>query len=412
MTGFQLARSWRILILGPDANLAQGIRAVFSQEAPSAQIFEVRAYPDLADLPKLFGSQPLSVCFLDVATSAETALPLIREIQLASPTLAVVAALPSDDAELILKCLRQGASEFVTHPFQPVQMGQALLRMAKGNPALGAPSATARMVSVIPVKGACGASTIAANLAFQRKRLGVKKVLLADLDALTGTVSFILSSRPSYSFLDALSRGTTLDQDVWKGLIQTVDGVDVLYSPDAVTEAIYDLRNPEPLLEFARRQYDLILTDQSSLYGEWNLRLARAADEILLISTNDASSIRSTQRALRHMEEQRINPEKVRLVINRFNREFGVGTEVAQTTLQKDIFATLPADYESVHRALIDGKPMPPGTPFGKGLAALADALGGPKSPEPAPVPGKSPSKPGALSGLLGLLGRKPSPSR
>ena len=49
----------------------------------------------------------------------------------------------------------------------------------------------AKVFAIMPAKGACGATTIASNFAFQCKRLG-KKVLLADMDALTGTLSFML----------------------------------------------------------------------------------------------------------------------------------------------------------------------------------------------------------------------------
>ena len=52
----------------------------------------------------------------------------------------------------------------------------------------------------MPAKGACGATTIACNLAFQWKRLGAKKILLADLDPLTGTLSFLLKIKSIYSF--------------------------------------------------------------------------------------------------------------------------------------------------------------------------------------------------------------------
>jgi len=64
----------------------------------------------------------------------------------------------------------------------------------------------------MPAKGACGATTVATNLAFQWKRLGKKRVLLADLDPLGGTVfSFLLKVKCAYSFVDVLHRSSNLD---------------------------------------------------------------------------------------------------------------------------------------------------------------------------------------------------------
>ena len=85
---------------------------------------------------------------------------------------------------------------------------------------------------VMPAKGACGASTIACNLAFQWKRHGAKRVLLADLDPLTGTMSFLLKIKSIYSFVDVLMRGGELDHDLWNSMVTHVQGIDVLLAPE------------------------------------------------------------------------------------------------------------------------------------------------------------------------------------
>ena len=61
----------------------------------------------------------------------------------------------------------------------------------------------------MPGKGACGASTIAANLAYHIQRLSKTRLLLADMDPMTGTTSFLLNLKSTYSFIDALYTPTT-----------------------------------------------------------------------------------------------------------------------------------------------------------------------------------------------------------
>ncbi len=82
------------------------------------------------------------------------------------------------------------------------------------------------------MKGACGASTLAASLAFQWKRFEAKRVLLADMDASTGTISFLLKLKSTYSFIDALARAESLDADLWRGIVSQSGGIDVLLSPE------------------------------------------------------------------------------------------------------------------------------------------------------------------------------------
>ena len=95
-----------------------------------------------------------------------------------------------------------------------------------------------------PTKGACGASTIAANLAHKRKTFGVDRLLLADLDPLTGTVSFLLKLKSNYSFLDAMNLASSLDGDLWKGVVSSMDGIDVVLAPENPMDVLNQPHDP------------------------------------------------------------------------------------------------------------------------------------------------------------------------
>ena len=55
----------------------------------------------------------------------------------------------------------------------------------------------------------------------------------------------------------------------------TSNGVDVLLAPELMVEGTQDLRDPSPVLEYARHAYDVIMLDTGSVYGDWNLNMAR-----------------------------------------------------------------------------------------------------------------------------------------
>ena len=134
----------------------------------------------------------------------------------------------------------------------------------------------AKIFAVMPAKGACGATTVACNLAFQWKRHGAKRILLADLDLLAGTLSFLLKIKSVYSFVDVLQRANELDADLWNAMVTSVNGVDVLLAPELIAEGIQDLRDPSPIIEYARHAYDVVVIDAGGVYGDWNLNQARA----------------------------------------------------------------------------------------------------------------------------------------
>jgi pilus assembly protein CpaE len=371
----------------------------------------VPVYPPAPTVAELIQTHQPNLCVLDTTSAFERAMATVADILAANPRLPVVTLLGDSNPDLILRCLREGASEFLTHPFSADQVGQVLDRVAKK---LGPQQdAQARVYCLVPSKGGCGATTIASNLAFQIKRLGAKRVLLADLDPLTGTLSFILKLKSNYSFIDAVSHKGGMDPDIWKALIVQSGGIDILLSPEAISEAVHEVKNPEPLLEFVRGQYDAVVIDTGGVYGEWGVGLARGSDEVLLVSTNELPALQATQRARSYMDAQRVDRAKVRLIVNRYNRDVGLSKEVIETALHEEVYHLLPSDYDSVQRALIDGRPIPPGSSLGKALVQLGDRLHGQYAKKTEPEPAAKPAGGGSTwASLLRMIrGTNPAPA-
>ena len=173
--------------------------------------------------------------------------------------------------------------------------------------------------------------------------------------------------------------------------------MDVLLAPELMAEGIQDLRDPSPILEYARHAYDVVVLDSGGVYGDWNLNQARLATELLLVTTNELPALQAAQRALSYLDTNRIGRWKVRLVVNRYLRDVGLSREVIGTALHTEVFDSLPSDYEAVQKSLMDGKPIPLGTPFGKAIMQLADKLGGRS---------EGIKKTSSLGGLFGLFSK------
>jgi Flp pilus assembly CpaE family ATPase len=88
-------------------------------------------------------------------------------------------------------------------------------------------------------------------------------------------------------------------------------------------------------------------------------------------------ALQAAQRALSYLDTNRIGRWKIRLLVNRYHRDVGLSREVIGTALHTDVFDILPSDYEAVQKSLMDGKPIPAASAFGKGMMQLADRLGG-----------------------------------
>lgn len=390
--------SRRAVVISPNSRMAEELERLLQNNQAGVTTSYIRSYPSPRDLPGAIGTGAPHLVFLDVYSDREQALQLLAEMSRLGPSVQVIALLAGNEPDFILRCLRAGALDFLIQPFTPDQLDGALSKLARMQPsAESGGKEPAKIYAVMPAKGACGATTIACNLAFQWKRLGAKRVLLADLDPLTGTQSFLLKIKSIYSFLDTLQRSHELDADLWNAMVTEVNGVDVLLAPEMMVEGSQDLHDPGPIIEFARHTYDVVVIDTGSVYGDWNLNTARMVNEIFLVTTNELPALQAAQRALSYLDTNRIGRWKIRLLVNRYHRDVGLSREVIGTALHTEVYDILPSDYEAVQKSLMEGKPAPPSTAFGKSIMQLADRLGG--HTEPA-------KKTSSLGGLLGLFSK------
>jgi pilus assembly protein CpaE len=370
------ARLYKTLLICPDKALSNELGPVLAHGLPLAPINAVDSYPnrrELLDLSRTFG--PV-LCLLDVSTSTAAAFEVMSNLQTSLAPLPVVAILSANNPDLVLQCVRQGAADFLVRPFTHDQIDSCIEKIARLMPAPNSqPKRLGKVIGVMPAKGAAGATTIACNLAFQCKRAGARRILLADMDPLTGTISFVLKVKSSYSFMDVLHRQGALDGDLWRQMVTVSNGIDVLLPPESFVDPGADLESAAPILDYAQSVYDVIILDCGGPFGNWNLSLARVSDQVLLLTTTELPSLQAAQRAMAYFEHNRVDASKIKLVVNRLCKDLGLSLDNISKTFHGEIFHTIPADPDSVQRSLMDGKPIPAGTPIGRTLAALADKL-------------------------------------
>jgi pilus assembly protein CpaE len=391
----KLSGAWKALFICPNPKIVRDLAPLLSKLLPTFSGHDLNTYPTRHQFAEVLASEGPNLCLIEISDPYERGLSLIADMLRTDAKLPIIVLLSSNDPELVLRCLRQGASDFLIQPFTLEQVEAALQKIARQQPSrLKAPG---RVYCIMPAKGGCGASTIASNLAYQLKR-GEKRILLADLDPLAGTLSFLLKIKSAYSFMDVLARAQDIDGDLWKTLITSRQGVDVLLSPEVMTEGMSDLTDARGIIEYARHTYELVVLDMGGAYGDWNLSQLQLADEILLVTTNELTSLQSVQRVLGYLDANNIPRYKLRLIVNRYDRHTGLSKDVIGTALHTEIFHILPADYDAIQKSLMEGKPLAPNTSFGKSMIALVDRLGGTSEPHN--------KKGSSLSGLLSLFSK------
>ncbi len=367
---------WKPLLICPNADLSQRVTKAWRSQPDADTLVESPQYLEASALRDLIGGHAVTLCLLDVGTETARGLSQLRALR--EMGIPVVALHTMNAPDLILSCLRQGAAEFLFPPFGGEQIQEALTRVAKRAQIAMAQARTGGEVyCLMRGKSGSGNTTLACNLAFQLQMLNCQRVLLGDLDPLTGTIAFLLKLNSSYSFVHALTNANRLDETLWRGMVTPCRGVDVLLSPDMPADLVYEAEDITAMISFWRGLYEFVILDIPGPHGEWGPLLAKLCDELLLVTTNEIPAVHATQNTLACLEYSGVSRSKIKLVVNRYNEEIGLSSEAIEAALELQVFQHLPSDFESVQKALMEGKAIPAGTKVGKAIAELAEKLTG-----------------------------------
>ncbi len=366
---------WKPLVVCPHDQMAVRIRTALAEQGLHDACF-LPQYPPAGAMSGIRTQHGCNICFLDTATDPDRAMVLISE---AAPHLQVVALNPRKDADLILQCLRLGASEFLADP-SPEEVGRLLERLGRHmEPAESSRPST--VICIMPGKPGCGASTLATYLAIELKRCGIRKVLLVDTDPISSSVAFLLKVKPAFHLGDAVRDCDRMDDDLWGRLAVNCHGIDVLPAPDDPTVRIeIPPRAALGLLAFWRKHYDVILLDVAGAHSA-GCEFAPVSDHVLLVTSNELSALHAARRSMLCLEKNTIDIARRRLVVTRYTPAIGLKREGIEAALKAAPFAYLGNDWDAVQRALIDGRPLDSDSHFGRSLHALAERLLGNEKP-------------------------------
>ena len=340
-------------------------------------IAELNEYPSVATLDQLLATQQIEAIFVDVGSNRAAALQLIAHLGKAAPDAAVAGLDQANNPEVILQCLRGGATEFLASPFPPDEVRHAVRRMLQhGGLSSRRPASKRGRIHVFaPVKGGSGATTLAYTAAFQIRRQSGVSVLLADLHLVGGVVGFLAKLRPAYSAVDALKHASQLDESVWKSLVSEKGGVDILAAPDRPEPAIIEPYPVQELLEFARGLYDHVVVDLGGVLDPLGMTAINASDETNLVCSTDMTSLFLMRRMIPVLEEMGRRRDQINVLVNRTDRKRELSADELEKIFRASIHRTFPDDPVAVEKAQREGEPLPETSDLGRAIRSYVQGI-------------------------------------
>ncbi|MGC1442764.1 MAG: AAA family ATPase [Burkholderiaceae bacterium] len=335
--------------------------AIMRKAGPGMEIESVIGGANL--LGEEIGRQGTSLVVADAGAISATER---ENVELALSSRADVALiLLSDDqsSEFLMWAMRSGVAEVVPASCEPIDLLKAVLRQIKrkgSDQARFGASHKASVIAFLPAKGGSGATFLATNVASALAARG-KRVALIDLNLHMGEAAlYLCDEQPTKSIADIAVDAERVDESLLQSAMVPVDeNIWLLPAPDTPEAGMeVDAVAVTRIIEIARQNYDFVVIDTGRVLDARSIAGLDAADTIHLVMQLALPYVHDAKRLKRVFDGLGYPAEKLRLVVNRYER----GTDVTIRDVEKALLSTvatkIPNDFKTVTYAINHALPI------------------------------------------------------
>jgi len=346
-----------IALIGPDEERRKAAVTALTG-CHGGEVREFSTYPpSLDDVPRLL-EQHYDVIIIDLDSHPEYALELVESI-CANGAATVMVYSVKADSELLVRCMRAGAREFLTLPFAQSTMAEALVRASARRPAVHIPKKTSgRLMVFLGAKGGDGVTTLACNFAVSLAKETGQNTLLIDLDLPLGDAALNLGVMAEYSTINALQNFNRLDSSfLSRLLVKHSSGVSVLAAPGKFPQYQATDEAVDRLIAVARQDFENVVVDLGSRLDLMSTHLFKDGSTVYLVLEAGIAGLRNSNRLISQYFSTPV--PKLEIVLNRFDsRSMGVSEDQITKALTRPAQWKIPNDYNAVKRMQTTAIPL------------------------------------------------------
>jgi pilus assembly protein CpaE len=346
-----------VTLIGPDEPRRKAIASALAK-CPGVRVQEISSYPaDVEDIPKML-EEHHDVVIVDLDGDPELALNVVESIcDNGSRTVMVFSE--KADHELVGRCMRAGAREFLVLPITAVDMADALARITVRLPeSRPAKRKVGHLLVFLGAKGGCGVTTIASNFAILLAQESGEKTLLIDLGIPLGDVAINLGIVAKYSTHDAFQDSSRLDTNFLSSLLtEHSSGLFVLTAPGEFSRTEVTAGAVDKLLAVARKSFDYVVVDAGYRHDLKDSGLFDTSATAYLVTQIGVSELRNSNRLISQFFSTR--GSKLQIVLNRYTpKNMLFDEEHITKALTRPAQWRIPNDYAAARRTRHAATPL------------------------------------------------------
>jgi len=352
----------RVIIVDDIAETRENLRKLLQFETDVEVIGTARTGREAIDLAK--DTRP-DVVLMDINMTDMDGITATDAIRRAIPYIQIVILSVQSDSNYMRRAMQAGASDFLTKPPTIDELNAAIMRAGtvahlekakfiqnsgQTSTASGIGSSIlnlgsmGRVITVYSPKGGSGCTTLATNLAVSLCN-EESSVLIVDGNLQFGDVAVFLNEQSKFSVIDLASRVDELDPEIVENVTvkHSQSGVKILAAPIKPEQA--DTVNGEQFAKmvlYLKTIYSYVIIDTTSSLQEVTLAAIDSSDVLVLITTQDIPSIKSSRLFLDVADAFGIDRKRIVFVLNKFDKRIGITAEKISNNLKQEILAVIP----------------------------------------------------------------------
>jgi pilus assembly protein CpaE len=364
----------RSLVISPDQELAQAASRVLQEIGTINIVRYLEQYTAADEMGRVVRATAPQVAFIS-CESMDLVVEEIRILESLAPGIQFIGMARDCDPQLLLDAMRVGMREFITMPFNPQQVYEAVSRvqeLLEKRPATV--ETTNDIYCFLPAKAGVGASTLALNVSVAMSKIAGQNVILSDFDLNSGMMRFMLKLTNEFSVADACEHAMNMDESLWPQLVTKMGSLDVLHAGKLNPNLRVEGTQIRHLIDFLRRNYRGMVFDLSGNLERYSFEIMHECKKIFLVCTPEIPSLHLAREKfvfLRGLDLQ----DKVSVLVNRCQKRQVITNEQIEQILGLPVHQVFPNDYNTVHKALTVGKWVDFNSDLGKSINSFAKTL-------------------------------------
>ncbi|MBL8233405.1 MAG: hypothetical protein JNL98_33220 [Bryobacterales bacterium] len=375
-------RCFRGMIIATDQQFAGQLEKALHKLGGSLYLRTVVACGEPSVIEAQLQAQTPSIVFVDL-THPDYALEAAALVHSTARHAQIIGFGRETSREALMTIVRGGMRDILCSPFAQDEIRNVLdrvFRLLSDNPYL--PGSGQHIVSFLPAKAGCGASTAALQTAFAISRFGKGRTALLDLDFDCGVIDFMLKLPFGLGLTDIIEYGAHMDETIWNRIVSKYGNLDVLRSGQLPLGERVSAAQAEHVLDFSRRKYDVVCVDLPGPGGDLAASVMAQSSHILLLCTPELSALHLARRRLEDLKVRGLS-DRVKIVLNRYSQKAVLRRDTVEDVLGAEVSYVIANDYASLQTALTNGRPVDVATPLGRAFNDMANAILGVRNSTP-----------------------------